>query len=166
MNAKSKGFGLLAAVVLSLSMFGGALAQQSDSEWVSTELYDPGYGFCVLDIYAVSGSFGVWEFDGFQYNEVTGTSTIEFYGDFYGMGSYGCDVEIYFDGLYGPGGWIDPYYFTAYSLYQQQNVDPMWWGNTGVMSGIYDFNYTLNQVPTLSPGWYEGSIQSFTMNTP
>lgn len=167
MNAKSKVFGLLAAIGLTMSMFAGAAAQSSDSEYVNVQLTDSGGYICGINIYAVGGSFGTWDFDGSQYVETSGVSTINFWGDLVGGGVNGCDVSIWFDGLYNwsTGEWIDPTYFSAYSLYQAANVDPWGFGNSGVF-GIYDFDYTLNSVPNVNPGLYEGSVNAFVSNTP
>lgn len=167
MNGKSKVFGLLAAIGLTLSMFAGAAAQSSDYEWVGVELTDSGGYICGIDIYAVGGSFGLWDFDGTQYVETSGVSTMNFYGDVFGGGMNGCDVSISFWGLtnWMTGEWIDPYYFEAYSDYQGGLVDPAFFGNSGVF-GIYDFDYTLLSVPNVSAGFYEGTIDAFVSNTP
>jgi hypothetical protein len=169
MNAKSKIFGLLAAIALSISMFSGVAAQTSDSEWTSAELSDPGMNICTVDIIGAQGNFGLWEFDGSQYVPQTST-TMGFLTNIYGGGMAGCDVSVYFDGLYGPGGWIDPYYFTAYSDFRMDFVDPWWFGDT-VPSGLngpneswYDFSYTLNSVPNLTPGFYEGGLYVYVSN--
>lgn len=167
MNGKSKVFGLLAAIGLTLSMFGGVAAQSSDYEWVGVELTDPGGYICGIDIYVNAGSFGTWEFNGSQYVETSGNSTVEFYGDLVGGGMYGCDVSISFYGLdnWNTGEWIPADYFSAFSLYQGNSVNPWGFGDSGVF-GIYDFNYTLDSVPNVSAGFYEGYVNAFVSNTP
>lgn len=168
MNRKSKVFGLLAAFALSLSMFAGAAAQSStDYEWVSVELTDPGGYICAIDIYVVGGSFGTWEFNGAEYVETSGDSTMNFFGDLYGNPPNGCNVAVSFDGLLGwnNGEWISPDYFSAYSYHQGQNVDPWAFSDSGVF-GIYDFDYTLESVPNVSADYYEGTINAFVANTP
>lgn len=169
MSGKSKVFGLLAAIAISMSMIGGATAQQSDSEWTSAELTDPGMGICTVDIIAAQGNFGYWEFDGSQYVPLTST-TMDFDTNIYGGGMAGCDVSVYFEGLYGIGGFIDPYNFTAFSEFRWDFVDPWSFGDT-VPSGLqgpneswYDFNYTLNSVPNLAPGSYQGGLYVYVSN--
>jgi hypothetical protein len=151
MNAKSKGLGLLAAVVLSLTMFGGAMAQNSDSEGVSATLSSTST-LCSIDIYGVYGGFGSWT-DGVP----SGDTTEYFYGDVYNYGA-GCNIAMTFGGLVGPGGLIDTSHFSAYS-YVVGTVDPATWGTTGFAGPYYDFQYTLNSVPSsYVSGVYSGSI--------
>lgn len=175
MNGKSKVFGLLAAIGLTLSMFGGVAAQSSDSEWVNVELTDSGGYICSLNLFTIGGSFGMWDFDGVSYVETTGNSTLLLGTDIFGGSATGCDVSISFWGLsnWMTGEWIDPSYFSAYSDYQGAGVDPWGFGDTGVPNGLngpnvtyYDFEYTLNSVPMVSAGLYEGSIDAFVSNTP
>lgn len=167
MNAKSKVFGLLAAIGLTMSMFAGVAAQSSDYEWVGVELTDSGGYICGIDIFAIGGNFGTWDFNGSQYVESSGASTIDFWGNVVGGGVNGCDVSISFGGLsnWNTGEWIDPYNFTAYSVHQGAVVDPWGFGNSGVFY-TYDFSYTLNSVPNVSAGLYDGTISAFVANTP
>jgi hypothetical protein len=170
MNAKSRIVSVLAAAIISMGMIGGATAQQFDSEWTSADLSDPGAYICTVDMWVDYGSFGSWEFDGAQYNPVTAT-TMVFLSNIYGGSMTGCFVNVSFDGLYGPGGWIDPWNFSAFSYYQGTNVDPAWFGDI-VPSGLngpnvswYDFYYTLNQVPSyLTPGQYQGGMYVWVSN--
>jgi hypothetical protein len=156
MNAKSKGFGLLAAVVLSLSMFGGAMAQNSDSVPVSTTLTGTNT-VCSIDIYAVYGGFGTWMKSGGSYVEQSGMSTQYFFGDLYNWGS-GCNIAVTFGGLAGPAGLIDSGNFTSYSNVEG-SVNPATWGTNGFVGPWYDFDYTLNSVPaSLTSGVYAGNI--------
>ncbi len=164
MNAKSRGFGLLATVVLSLSMFGGAMAQSSDSEGVSTVLTGNAATLCSIDIYAVSGGLGAWQYDGSAFVETSGNSTQSFYGDLYNSGAAGCNISVTFGGLTGPGGLIGTENFSAYSYETFSSVEPAAHGGSNVGS-TYDFNYTLNSVPsTLTEGSYSGSIAATVSN--
>lgn len=167
MNAKSRGFGLLAAVALSLSMFGGAMAQSSDSEGVSTVLTGNNAPLCGIDIYAVGGGLGTWEASGGSFVETSGTSTQSFFGDLYqGDGfAYGsCNVSVTFGGLTGPGGVIGTENFSAFSYYYFGNVDPAAHGANNA-GPTFDFNYTLNSVPSsLTAGTYSGTIGATVSN--
>lgn len=169
MSAKSRIFGLLAAVALSFSMVGGAMA--NDTEPVSVTLSDSSM-LCSIDIYAVGGTFGTWEWDNslMQYVEVGGAgTTIGFWGDLYVPTFNGCDVTISFAGLSDGVNTIDTTNFSAYSYYQGGPVDPALFGDTGVGAGagtfaIYDFDYTLDTVPNVPPGTYTGNIDATISN--
>lgn len=164
MNAKSRGFGLLAAVALSLSMFGGAIAQSSDSESVSTVLTGNAGPLCGINIYAVAGGLGAWEYDGAAYVETSGTSTQSFFGDLFNIPALGCNVSVTFGGLTGPGGVIGTENFSAYSVLTSGSVDPAAHGADNV-SSFYDFDYTLNSVPSsLTEGTYTGTIGATVSN--
>ncbi len=167
MNAKSRALSVLAAAIISISMFGGATAQSSDSAWTSAQLSDPFGYICVVDIWNTSGDFGIWEFDGTQYNPVTGT-TMAFSTDVYGGGMTGCDVYAYFEGLSlnsGSGSWIDPSFFSAYSWYRMDTVDPWGFGDHVPGFNSYNFDYTLDWVPSyMTPGWYQGQVYVYVYN--
>ena len=164
MNAKSRSFGLLAAVALSLSMFGGVMAQSSESEGVSTVLTGNAAPLCYIDIHAVDGGLGSWDYDGTGFVETSGVSTQEFYGDLYNVPALGCNVSVTFGGLSGPGGLIGTENFSAFAYWYGGNVDPASHGASNV-SPYYDFSYTLNSVPsTLTEGTYSGTIGATVSN--
>jgi hypothetical protein len=166
MNAKSRVLGLLAAVIMSLSMFGGAVAQSSDSEGVSTVLTGSNAPLCGIDIYAHSGGLGTWVASGGSFVNTAGTSTQEFYGDLVNYQN-GCNLSIGFGGLTGPGGLIGTSNFSAYSHAWDGAVDPAGHTvtNTAPWGGFWDFSYTLNTVPsTLTAGTYSGTISATVSN--
>jgi hypothetical protein len=162
MNAKSRGFGLLAAAILSLTMFGGAMAQNSDSEGVSTVLTGDAT-LCSVDIYTWGGGLGSWEFNGSSYVETSGNSTQYFLGDLYNIPAAGCNVNVAFSGLVGPGGLIGAENFSAFSYWSGSSVPPASFGANNV-NPYYDFSYTLSSVPTLAAGTYSGNIVATVSN--
>ena len=81
MNVKSRSFGLLAAVALSLSMFGGVMAQTSDSESVSTVLTGSNAPLCAIDIFTYGGGFGTWQHNGTAFVETSGICDTSVLGD-------------------------------------------------------------------------------------
>ncbi len=61
MNLKSKLFGTLAASAIALSMMGGVMAADSDSETISVRLSPAN---CSVTLTSGNGSFGEWRWDG------------------------------------------------------------------------------------------------------
>jgi hypothetical protein len=163
MNLKSTTFGLLAAAALSLSMFGGAIAQSTDSEDVSTVLSNAG-PICSVDINTAAGGFGTWQHNGNGFVETSGVSTQTFLTNIINPSNGLCDLTIAFGGLTGPGGTIGTENFSAWSLTSPGVLNPA--GHTVANVGsTWDFGYTLNFVPsTMTAGKYIGSISATVVN--
>lgn len=174
MNAR-KSLSLLAALLLSIGTFGGAVAQTTDSAPVNVTLTNNATETCGIDISVSSGTFGSWEFDSgsgeYLNTDLNGISSIDFTGNLDVEAPNGCDVTISFGGLSNGTDSIDTTHFSATSFFQGQAVAPASFGNTGVGAGSlglvnYDFQYTLNDVPnTLAPDVYEGTIEALVSNT-
>ena len=168
MNAKSKVFGLLAAAALSLTMFGGVMAQtSSDSEGVSTVLVNS-VSLCAVDIYTYGGGFGTWQASGGAFVETSGVHTQDFSAYVTNASGGPCNVSIAFGGLTGPGGLIGTSNFSAWSWNWWGYVDPAGHSVSNVVSywgNWWDFSYTLNSVPsTLTAGTYSGTISATVSN--
>lgn len=170
MSAKSRILGLLATIGLSLSLFGVAAADASVP--VSVQLIESP-SLCNISLHSEYGSFGRWDYDSMEreyYFDGGEGSSVRIIGTVRAYNIRGCDVTISFSGLTGPGGTIGPEYFSAYSDYSNEPVNPASFSFTGVGAGDYhtyfDFGYTLESVPKLDGGVYSGQIDATISNTP
>jgi hypothetical protein len=166
MNAKTRVLSILAAVIIPLSMFGGASAQTFDSEPVNAELVDFGGDICTINLLEASGSFGVWQRVGGQYELMHNSSSfIWFISEISGGELASCHVGVNFGGLLLDDGVeyprIDPSedHFTL--SYDMQEVNPVGFQTTlaGPYPVLLGFQYHLHTVPAeVPPGLYVGEI--------
>ncbi len=168
MNFKTKAIGTLAALVMTMSLSAGALAQQSDSEQVDVVLQDQ---VCNLDISIASGSFGSWSWNGSAWVNTVSGNTISFDGQLYTPPQKTCKISIAFDGLYldgivtGPAD-ISTDNFSARALDGVGSRDPAGWSQDNVSGTDYDFEYQLQGIPSgTAAGHYTGWIESTVVNT-
>jgi hypothetical protein len=172
MNARTLFVGL-AVLVLTFGIAGSAAAQ-SDTRPVNVTLSDS-TALCGIGLYDAQGSFGSWQYNatlGAYVNTDPNGSTIAFRYNVSVPTLLGCSVSVTFAGLTNGTDTIGTTYFTTvlsigYSPWA--TVNPASFGGTGVGTNgqlaYFDFDYTLNSVPSVSPDTYSGNILVYVSNT-
>lgn len=162
MNIRTKALGILAALMMTMSLSAGAMAQTTDTENVSVSLENQ---VCGIDIGVTGGSFGTWTWNSAAY-EKPADSTVSLTADFLRAPFGGCTVTVTFAGLGSAPPAIDigPGNFSA-AIGTTPIGDPSNWAETSATSTDFAFSYTLDSVPdTLSPGNYSGEIVANVAN--
>lgn len=162
MTLKTRFSFIFAAALLALGGMPVALAQ-TDSQPVSATLV---VDVCAVDIGVFTGELGTWEYEVSQdaYVLTSLTSMLTLTGSYIASPPVGgCDWEISFDGLKGPGGTIDTTYF---SMFDAAGVEVAATGFTvqGVTGSGYHFDLVLDSVPKIGAGEYTGQVDVTVTN--
>ncbi len=154
MNLKNKVFGFVAAAALSLSMIGGAAA---DDVMTGTVTLSP--GTCQAVISQGTANFGNWTFDGATNTYVsTGSNSAAFNVEVYEHKPNGkCPVSVQFNGLTNGTATIPASNFVLNVTGYYSGVLPS--GTYAIPGGNYSGSLVLSSVPnTFQPGTYTGDI--------